>query len=762
MYAKRKQILWLVFAVSYLVIVLGFTSAVRAGTDDWQVFYEENDLSAAAAPLPAGDGTLINVTNVGPILGITVIPEASSFVFQTSDGTRWIWESGSAVISSPGQQIPLTMPAIQQGLSLFIPPDVVAEMTHLALTEDKSTKRITFGRPGAVQYHSAAEDGIGDGWQAFTIAKPKVKQTQNQNEYRAGIASLVPPPKMDRLNLTLGVGHVQHADWGAELGASGRIAGGDLNFRASITNGDLGARVRNTYLNWIDREAGISYEAGDLYSESWGLVRGLRYSWRKASNRWPSLGLYLKTDRTDNPHNALCYSDDLTLTPDLRVRAEIATDKSSYASASYEKDGLGLFAYQRNLPDSFGKSEGAYTSIAILPRVSVFLGVNSSTNERGETYRSETMGLRLPLFDRCNLILDQSRRMNNRGVYKSNSVGVTVPVMRSMNLFVRYQRHTSDIDVFAGRFINVETSVNSLISSLTLFADPRVTLDYQMGVYSQSGARTHYEQLVTNMRLSPRTSLQTVSGFPNIADKNLLRLRLDHQLGNDISLVINYGRLSPYQSSDDITGKRGLSIMIHKKWPLSVPARGGTVEGVVVDQIGEPVESITIQLGQYSTVSDKDGHYSFEGVPSGAYKISISDKSIPADYKVENSGSEIKVVRDKKQSVDFTLVPLGCITGRVYLDKNGNNKFDPGEEVPDVAMYANDNVTSTGRDGRFGFYNLDPGQHTVRVAAELLDKKYTVQGPAAIEVKLEPRESITNLEFRLKEQKKPIIFMSMD
>ena len=50
----------------------------------------------------------------------------------------------------------------------------------------------------------------------------------------------------------------------------------------------------------------------------------------------------------------------------------------------------------------------------------------------------------------------------------------------------------------------------------------------------------------------------------------------------------------------------------------------------------------------------------------------------------------------------------------------------------------------------------------MRVAAEVLDKKYTLRGPNSVEVDLRPQESITGLEFQLEKSEKPIIFVTMN
>jgi hypothetical protein len=238
----------------------------------------------------------------------------------------------------------------------------------------------------------------------------------------------------------------------------------------------------------------------------------------------------------------------------------------------------------------------------------------------------------------------------------------------------------------------------------------------------------------------------------------LLRVRLERQLGDSLSLLVDYGRLAAYQSAEDVLGKRGFMFMLWKKWPCWVPARGGKIEGIVSDQLGQPLRGVSVRLGKYSAVSDAQGRYQFKCVPAGAYSLSVAQESIPADYKATLQEKQLAVNDDTEARMNFSLVPLASISGRVYLDKNGNRAYDLGEGVEGVAVLANDRATSSNKDGCFGFYNLEPGKFTIRIEMEGLDKSYRMPGANQIEVELRPGESVADVEFRLEEQKKPVIF----
>lgn len=749
-----------------LVILPGFLAFAPAcaasDSASWEVLYDASNLTNAAAPLPMGPTVLLNVAGLGPMLGVTITPDADGFLLQSADGKSWHWETGDTTLTSDSQVISLAMPGLQEGTALYLDPQAISELCRIPVTVDTSTKRVEFRRPDATASRETAQDALPDGWQSFTITKPKTDKKSAQFILSPKMASSNLPPDHDRLNIGLGIGYVQGADCGLEITSSGRLAGGDLSMSGVVTDGDLGTRLRSSHLMWLDREGGTGVEAGDMYSETWGLVQGIRYLWKTSGNHWPTVSLNLSTSRTDNPHPSLSYLDELKLGTALSLRAEIGTDKSQYMNFRYDGYPFQLFAFRRLLSQDLGKSEGVYGSLSLSRSVWVFYGTTSTTDQWDKTSVYKNVGVRLPLFRRWGLTLGQTQFQDDNTCTTSSSAGITVPLSGVMHLYLRYQRNSWDVDTLSGTLLNMHSSTDTLLTSLSLFASPKVHLDYQRNSVAQEGRTVYCEQLVTNYMLSPATTIQAISGFPNITDSDILRLRLDHRLKNDLSLTVDYGKLSPFQSKNDVFGKRGFMVMLRKTWPISVPARGGNVSGLVVDQLGQPVQSVSIRMGNYTAVSDKNGRYTFSVLPTGKYKIGIADDSVPADYKVETTAQEIKVERDSTQQVDFKLVPFGCILGRVYMDKDGDNSYDPGEGVSDIAVCANDRVTATDAEGRFAFFNLDPAHYTVRVAAEYLDKKYAVHGSASREVDLPPKGSITDAEFRLEYKKKPIIFAQLD
>src|SRR5262249_30224301 len=154
------------------------------------------------------------------------------------------------------------------------------------------------------------------------------------------------------------------------------------------------------------------------------------------------------------------------------------------------------------------------------------------------------------------------------------------------------------------------------------------------------------------------------------------------------------------------------------------PARGAVVTGRVIDPLGHPVRDAIVKLNDYQTRTDEQGRYAFRHVPGGSYEISLERGSLPADYEAGDLGRRLTPNGRSRAQVDFRVIPLNTITGRVYCDKNGNGVCDAGEGVPGAVLHLNGHATSTDEEGVFTFYNNEPGQYTIRLDIDRLPTSY--------------------------------------
>jgi len=160
-------------------------------------------------------------------------------------------------------------------------------------------------------------------------------------------------------------------------------------------------------------------------------------------------------------------------------------------------------------------------------------------------------------------------------------------------------------------------------------------------------------------------------------------------------------------------------------------------------------------------MTDDRGQYAIHNIPSGTYEVRLDDKSMPADYKADTRKQDLEIDGRSRFVLDLHVIPLNAVTGRVYLDKNNDGKEDAEEAIEAVAVLLDNFPTATDRDGSFGFYNVEPGAHTVKLVVDRLPSGCTAASPAEVVVDLPPDKPISGITFRLIKQEKEIEFQTL-
>jgi hypothetical protein len=80
---------------------------------------------------------------------------------------------------------------------------------------------------------------------------------------------------------------------------------------------------------------------------------------------------------------------------------------------------------------------------------------------------------------------------------------------------------------------------------------------------------------------------------------------------------------------------------------------------------------------------------------------------------------------------------LSLISGAVYLDANGNGRYDPGEKgLPHIKMQLDGAIVETNAEGAYTFYRVDPGIYRVNFQLRSLPADYTpVTGEQLVKIK---------------------------
>lgn len=254
-----------------------------------------------------------------------------------------------------------------------------------------------------------------------------------------------------------------------------------------------------------------------------------------------------------------------------------------------------------------------------------------------------------------------------------------------------------------------------------MFTD-RLSFSAGLGYTKSAGSEfASFQKLSANINL-PRESLLQINYLNNNAGPTILikvrgllfrKREATAYLNSLPSEVNNYSRISGrvYQDNDG--------------------------DGKYDATVDKPQADVKVHVdGNRYVVTDVNGLFAFDALPSGEHRVHINLLSIRADLTMLDGGSRDLVLEPGKLTqFDFRLVRTGRITGRVWLDANANGIFDEGENpLSDVRV-----VTGSGRDtltdadGRFTVADLPPGEHVFLLDEKTLPEK-TVAGTKPIAV----------------------------
>ena len=148
------------------------------------------------------------------------------------------------------------------------------------------------------------------------------------------------------------------------------------------------------------------------------------------------------------------------------------------------------------------------------------------------------------------------------------------------------------------------------------------------------------------------------------------------------------------------------------------------------DQIISGVKVNLYEIGDYGTtslspsasvVSDDDGHYNVSGLMPGLYVVRLEKDSLIIH-------EDLLKILPGENNYDLAKKGLSSVSGKIYLDSNGNGKFNSGEELSDVDVtltYKKYNVLNsldeeivigavkTGQDGAYVFSSLVYGNYEI-------------------------------------------------
>jgi hypothetical protein len=145
-----------------------------------------------------------------------------------------------------------------------------------------------------------------------------------------------------------------------------------------------------------------------------------------------------------------------------------------------------------------------------------------------------------------------------------------------------------------------------------------------------------------------------------------------------------------------------------------------------------PQANVKVRVdGNRYVVSDESGRYRIDNVHTGSHNVYLDLLTVRADLTLLDGAEQAAALLEGRDSiVDFRLVRTGRITGKVWLDTDGDGQQDENEQsLPDVRL-----VVGSGRDtltdenGAFVIGDLPPGEHVILVDEKTLPEKMVSPG----------------------------------
>ncbi|HYO15013.1 MAG TPA: hypothetical protein VE685_17605 [Thermoanaerobaculia bacterium] len=746
-------------AARAVVALPGFlllAAPLPADSGGWRVLVRGADLTRTAAPVVSGGVLLVDLAALAPILRLTVRTREGALSVRDPEGVEWRGNPGSPLLEAPGRTLALRRPIRLEGRSARLPVEAVAELGGLRLTIDAESRTASLDEGS----HPVRTGTLNSGWESFTLAKPPILPEDRPGTSGAGAFRPLLPPGHETLRLGVGIGYVQGRDWGSELTATGSVRGIETGISGLLTSGPRGFELASGHALLSDRDRGWGLEAGDVFSELRGSAQGLRLLRDRsgADGEVTAFSLYLEDLPAGFEDPVLAVSDERGLGGGIRVGGEIASDGSWLAQSRLQTDRLGLFAYFRDTSSRSGDGAGFSGSFEPAPGL-ILQGSLSRTREGNGSIESRTLSLWLPLRREADLIFEAGQVETAFGSTRSGAAVLVLPA-GPVDLRARYHRRES---VFRGVLERpVLWEQDEVVLAASWRARSRLLLNVQLaGHRTGSGDPALWGQLQTSWILGRRTALHLHATDGSVGS-NLYRLRVEHELLPGLSLQAEYGDVPSFQSLPPSGGpledEARFKLTVRRTWEVETPAGGESVEGRIASPLGPLPAGTPVQLGPWRTLTDDVGRFAFRHVPRGRYEISVAEESLPAGYEPGGGRRAVEVAGRGAVEVELPLVPLGEVRGSVYVDRDGDGRRGPGEEVSGVVLLLDGRATASGADGSFGFYNLEPGTHELRIDVGRLPRGLAVAGPQLITMGLPPGRSLDGLELRLRPEERPVIF----
>ncbi|RIH64045.1 carboxypeptidase regulatory-like domain-containing protein [Mariniphaga sediminis] len=200
--------------------------------------------------------------------------------------------------------------------------------------------------------------------------------------------------------------------------------------------------------------------------------------------------------------------------------------------------------------------------------------------------------------------------------------------------------------------------------------------------------------------------------------------------------------------------------------PLKKIIKAGDVTGQVMRENGEPAEGIVLSFQGKTTITDRNGAFSFRSVPAGRHLLFVDRSKLAIDEVTSIPDPfEVEVLEDRETPFHIKITKGTRLSGRLEVEESSvsvlrNNETNAKNIVVELKSEREQFRITSDKEGNFVFPLVRPGEWTFRVYTNSLPEGYEVEDPIRI-IQLEPgREE--NVSVKMKSKKRKIIFKSQN
>lgn len=245
---------------------------------------------------------------------------------------------------------------------------------------------------------------------------------------------------------------------------------------------------------------------------------------------------------------------------------------------------------------------------------------------------------------------------------------------------------------------------------------------------------------------------ENVYGF----NRWLLNCGLQYQLTNGLNIGFGYEwsvrqpEIGNNEYNQSFWLQISFGVLFGSGGPVIVPNTGedkssGVLTGVVYRDVNgngmrdrnEPgVNGIQVVLDELYTVStDAEGRYTIFNVAPGIHRVNIDPLNLPVLYNTAERYRSVYVVSGATIKEDLGLQVVAGVSGRVFIDDNGNGVYDLGETLLAGVRVRTEKETwaTSGKNGVY-YLQLIAGEHSLEIDPSSLPLGLQAVSPKKIQV----------------------------